>query len=182
MTRGPVGHPKLDGMDKLKSWLRGRALRWTAELLLVVLVVMAVRVWQQWDLPQGQALPLAGKLVDGGAAALPDPGGQPVLVHFWASWCPVCRLEQGSIQAIARDHRVITVAMQSGSEAEVRSHLRAEGLDFAVLNDPDGQLAARWGIRGVPTSFIVDATGRIRFVEVGYTTELGLRARLWWAR
>jgi thioredoxin-related protein len=48
-----------------------------------------------------------------------------------------------------------------------------------VINDPDGALAAAWGVRGVPTFFVVDSQGMIRFREVGYTTGLGLRWRLW---
>jgi peroxiredoxin len=71
------------------------------------------------------------------------------------------------------------VAAHSGETAEVAAHLRAEGLSFPVLVDPAGRHAQTWRLRGVPTSFVIDASGRIRFVEVGYTTELGLRARLW---
>jgi len=50
-----------------------------------------------------------------------------------------------------------------------------------VLNDPDGVIATRWGVRAVPASFIVDGAGQIRFVEIGYTTGIGLRLRLWLA-
>jgi alkyl hydroperoxide reductase subunit AhpC len=49
------------------------------------------------------------------------------------------------------------------------------------LNDEDGWISEKWGVHAVPASFIIDRTGRIRFVEVGYTTEIGLRLRLWWA-
>jgi alkyl hydroperoxide reductase subunit AhpC len=51
-----------------------------------------------------------------------------------------------------------------------------------IVLDPDGRLARAWGVRSLPTSFVVDREGEIRTVEVGYTTELGLRARLWLAR
>ena len=104
-----------------------------------------------------------------------------MLVHFWATWCPICRAEQGSIDALARDTPVITVAMQSGDRNAVVQHLRKEELNFPVLNDPDGVIAAQWGVRAVPASFIVDGAGQIRYVEVGYTTGIGLRLRLWLA-
>ena len=103
-------------------------------------------------------------------------------MHFWASWCPICRAEQGSIEALARDYPAVTVAMQSGSDEEVARYMQKEALGLPVLNDPEGMLAAQWGVRGVPASFIVDGAGQIRFVEVGYTTEIGLRLRLWLAR
>jgi hypothetical protein len=63
----------------------------------------------------------------------------------------------------------------------VRSYLGERGLDFPVLVDPDGRLAGRYGVRGVPTTLVIGPEGRIRSREVGYTTGLGLRLRLWMA-
>jgi peroxiredoxin len=60
-------------------------------------------------------------------------------------------------------------------------HLSEQQLSFPVLNDPDGHIAAAWGVHAVPASFIIDTDGQIRFVEIGYTTAIGLRLRLWWA-
>jgi len=130
----------------------------------------------------GAAPPLQGALLNGSAYVLPARPTQPVLVHFWATWCPVCRAEQGAIAAIAQDRPdTITVAMQSGSDAEVAKHLVEQGLRFPVLNDSDGRLSSAWGVHAVPASFIISPDGQIRFVEVGYTTALGLRLRLWLA-
>lgn len=150
-------------------------------VVLVLAVFTGVRLYQQRSLIEGPALRLEGLLVDGMAYAPAGPETQPLLVYFWASWCPVCRLEHGGIATLAREHRVVTVAMQSGTGAEVTNFLRELGLPFPVINDPDGALAAAWGVRGVPTFFVVDGQGMIRFREVGYTTALGLRWRLWWA-
>ena len=161
----------------MKIWRR-RAI----ELLLFVLLIAGIRAWQQRDMPSGVAPPLSGMRLDGSVYALPARPAQPVLVHFWATWCAICRVDQDSIAAIARDHpNTITVAMQSGSAAEVAQHLTAQGLHFPVVNDADGRLSAAWGVHAVPASFIIGTDGRIRFVEVGYTTGLGLRLRLWLA-
>ena len=54
-------------------------------------------------------------------------------------------------------------------------------LDFPVLADDAGIIADRFGVSGVPTSFIVEPDGSIAFTEVGYTTKWGLRLRLWMA-
>lgn len=159
-----------------------RWLRRVVEVLMVLVVILGIRAYQQRDIVTGPAPTLAGVLLDGKTFALTPIAGQTQLVHFWASWCPICRAEQGSIAALARDYPVVTVAMQSGSDEEVARHMQKEALSFPVLNDPEGTLAAQWGVRGVPASFIVDAAGRVRFVEVGYTTEIGLRLRLWLAR
>lgn len=161
----------------MKIWRR-RAI----ELLLFVVLIAGIRAWQQRDMPSGMAPPLSGMRLDGSAYALPARPAQPVLVHFWATWCAICRVDQDSIAAVARDHpNTITVAMQSGSTQEVRKHLEKEGLHFPVINDADGRISAAWGVHAVPASFVIGPDGRIRFVEVGYTTGPGLRLRLWLA-
>jgi thiol-disulfide isomerase/thioredoxin len=103
------------------------------------------------------------------------------VIHFWATWCPVCKLEQSNIESISKDHPVITIAMQSGNNSELSQFMREEILSFNVINDNDGLLSRKYNIKGVPVSFIVNEDNKIEFVEVGYTTELGLRMRLWWA-
>jgi peroxiredoxin len=155
--------------------------RWPAELAGVLVLVLAVHAWQTRTTAQGAAPDFHGVLLDGTPVRLSELRGRPVLLHFWATWCPVCRLEQGSIAALARDHTVLTVAIDADGGAAVRTWLQQRGVDYPVVPDPDGRIAARYGIRGVPASFILDAAGNIRFTEVGYTTGAGLRLRLWWA-
>ena len=150
--------------------------------LLFIVVVVVIRTWQHRDMISGPAPALQGTTLAGQPYVLPAHPGQPVLVHFWATWCPICRTEQGTIDAIAHDNpNVITIAMQSGASAEVPKHMREQGLNFPVVNDADGSLAGAWGVHGVPASFILTPDGRVRFVEVGYTTGVGLKLRLWLA-
>ena len=156
---------------------------WLINLMLILAVFIGVQWWKARPLATGPAPALTGPLLDGRPfdlkALLESGGGRPVLVHFWATWCPVCRLGQGGIEAIARDHALVSVALQSGDERDIRDFMGKEGLSFPVLPDPYGEAASAWGVAGVPASFVVDASGRIRFATVGYTTEAGLRARLW---
>jgi thiol-disulfide isomerase/thioredoxin len=158
-----------------------RRRRWLMELALVLLAVVAVHAYQTWHTARGIAPPLEGHDLEGRALALADLRGRPVLVHFWATWCPVCRLEQDSIEAISRDWTVLSVALEDTPAADLQTFMDKEGLSFPVLRDSDGRLAARYGVRGVPASFVVDAGGEIRFTSVGYTTGIGLRLRLWLA-
>lgn len=159
--------------------------KWALEALAIVAVVVVIQWWQSSGLPEGPAPALAGTLLDGRPASLTDTlkaaGGKPVLVAFWATWCPVCKAEDGNIEAISRSHRVLSVAMQSEGADLVAKHMAERGLTFATINDPDGLLASGWKVRGVPAHFVVDGAGNVRFRVVGYATELGLRARLWWA-
>jgi thiol-disulfide isomerase/thioredoxin len=151
-------------------------------VLLIVVAVAGVRAWQQRGMVSGAAPVLQGSTLAGRPYKLTAHPERPVLVHFWATWCPVCRAEQGAIDAIAHgDANVITVAMQSGRPQEVVQYMTEQGIDFPVVNDPEGGLSRAWGVHAVPASFIIAPDGRIRFVEVGYTTGIGLRLRLWWA-
>ena len=164
---------------------KSRAARWrgyAVNVLLFVIIVAGIRAWQQRDIVNGAAPVLQGVTLAGQSYKLAARPGKPILVHFWATWCPICRAEQGSIAAIAHDHAdVITVAMQSGSTEEVSRHMRELGIDFPVVNDSDGSISSAWGVHAVPASFIIAPDGKISFVEVGYTTGIGLRLRLWLA-
>ena len=161
-------------MEKRSLWLRR-----FAEILIFVAVVAGIRAWQQRDIPEGPAPVLEGRLLDG--KFLEKQRG-PVLVHFWATWCPICRTEEASIDKFSRDHpNTITVAMKSGEDAAVSKYMAGHRLNFPVLNDPDGRISSQWGVHAVPASFVVDGKGNIRFAEFGYTTSFGLRLRLWLA-
>ena len=120
-------------------------------------------------------------MLGGESLDLSELRGKPVLVHFWATWCPVCRTQDGSIHNLAQDYQVLSIASSSGDAGQVRQYLDQEALDFPVMLDETGELGNRWGVRGFPSSFIIDSSGEIRSIAVGYTTEIGLRVRLWLA-
>lgn len=157
--------------------------RWQRRLLeagLIVTVILGAQYWQTRGLPEGVAPPLLGVLTNGQAINV-GAGDTATLVAFWATWCPVCKAEENNIVSVAEDHRVISVAMQSGDAATVLKYLKERGIDLPQLIDADGRHAADWRVNGVPTHFVVDAAGNIRFRVVGYATTWGLKARLWWA-
>jgi len=167
----------------ISAWWRRRWVRYLTEALVFVAIFAAIATWQKRHMAEGPAPTLVATTLAGDPFDLHAPRAGPVLVHFWASWCPVCKAEEGTIEALAADpeRRVITIAMESGDAAEVRAHLAERGLELPVIVDEQGRLAAAWGVRGVPATFVVDATNAIRFREMGYTTGPGLRLRLWWA-
>jgi peroxiredoxin len=149
--------------------------RWVLEIALVIGVVLLLRAWIARDLAQGPAPQFDALLLDGNPVSLADYAGAPMLLHFWATWCPICRLEEGEILRVSRSHPVLTVAMQSGSAAEVEAHLTERERELAVINDPDGTLARRYGVRAVPSTFIIDRDGQIVFRKQGYAPPLELR-------
>jgi len=164
---------------------RRRWLRWAAEIGLVVLAVVALQWWQARDVPRGPAPSFAAPLAGGGSVSLAEwraaHPGQTVGVYFWADWCPICKAQEGSVDALRADWPVLTVAMQSGDAAAVARVLRDRGLDWPTAIDADGRIAARFGLHGVPALVVIDGRGEIRSVLVGYSTGPGMRLRLWWA-
>lgn len=168
-------------MNKLRQLWQVRWFKIVVEILLIILVLFAVRAWMQRGMISGSAPDFQADLLNGGTYAFLADKRRPLLLNFWASWCPVCKLEHESIQAISEDHAVITIAMQSGEAGEVAAYMSQEKLQFPVINDPDGMLARQFGVRAVPSSFIIDKDNNIMFRETGFTSEIGLRLRLWLA-
>jgi len=154
---------------------------WPLEILLIFLIFFAIQQYRSADLPEGQAPLISGLTLSGQEVSLEQYRGKPLLLHFWASWCGICRLEQGSINDLAKQYPVLTIASQSGSRQEVAAYMQEHGLDFPVLVDPDGDFTQLYEIRGFPTTFFIDSDGNIADTEIGYTTGLGLKFRLWLA-
>lgn len=107
------------------------------------------------------------------------PTNEPILLHFWATWCPTCKAEAQNIERISKSFNVLTIALKSGSDEEMREYLRSRDLTFKVLNDSDGQITQRYGVSVFPTTIIYDKYGNEAFSEVGYTTTIGLWLRMW---
>ena len=181
--------PRPSLFDRMRRHLRTQWRSHLGTLALVLAVFVGLQAWQTRHVPSAPApdtvLTVLGP--DGQretitlAAWRARHPGQPVALHFWAEWCPICRTEEHSVSRLARDWPVLTVAMQSGPEAQVRRVLAQRELAWHTALDPDGQLTRAFGFRAVPGFVVVDTQGRLRAPTVGYTTELGMRLRLWWA-
>ncbi len=105
---------------------------------------------------------------------------KPVLIHFWATWCPTCSLEASNIQNISEKYEVITIAVKSNKD-EIDKYMKENYLDFKVVNDENAYLAREFKISAYPTTFIYNKEKDLIFSEVGYTSSLGLYLRMWWA-
>ncbi len=163
---------------KLKLSKRSRG--WLGNLLLLALIYWAVQSYQGRDAPDsGPAPAIDAVALDGKHISLRHYRGRPTLVYFWATWCHVCGLTRDSINAIAREHPVITIASQSGNDAEIESYIDEHRFDAIVINDRDNRLSRQYGVNAFPSIFIVDAEGNIDDVEIGLSSEWGLRFRLW---
>lgn len=106
---------------------------------------------------------------------------KPILVHFWATWCPTCKLEAPNIQTISENFQVVTIAVKSNSNQEIQEYLNERDLTFKVHNDREGVLSSKYKVMAYPTTFIYNKDGKLVFSEVGYTSTWGLWLRIWWA-
>ena len=148
-------------------------------LVIFVVVSQGISWWKSRGAQTGNLSGFNVELLDGARFEISEFSGKAVLLHFWATWCPVCGLQEGSVESIAQDYPVVTIASWSEGEAAVNKYMHDNGLTFPVMLDDSGQLARSFGLKGVPASFILSPNGEIAFVETGYTTETGLRLRLW---
>jgi thiol-disulfide isomerase/thioredoxin len=155
----------------------------------VVLVVLGVQTWQTrgvpatvpMDTPLTVLQPDGQRIITTLAQWRAQHPGQPVALHIWAEWCPICRTEEHSISSLVRDSPVLTIAMQSGPPEAVARVLAQRRLSWTTAIDARGEMARTLGFKAVPAFVVLDATGRLRTPSVGYTSEIGMRVRLWWA-
>lgn len=116
------------------------------------------------------------KMLDGGTLSLASLKGRPVVVNFWASWCPPCRdeaplLAQLSGQQSAGGLAVVGVLFQD-KPADSRKFVNEEGLAYPNLLDPNSDIAINYGVSAVPETFFIDKDGVVRaHVRQGLTAE-----------
>ena len=104
---------------------------------------------------------------------LTDYRGNVVIVNFWATWCPPCRREMPSLERLnieMRDEGVTVLAVNIGEDADtVFSFLGTvePSPTFPLLFDKDAASLDEWGVKGLPTTFVVAPDGSIAYRAVG---------------
>jgi len=106
---------------------------------------------------------------------------KPIMVHFWATWCPICKVEASNIQKISENFQVITIATQSGDDKQIKKYQKENEVNFMVINDKDGLLSKSANITVFPTTIIYDKNQKMVFADVGYTSTWSLWLKMFWA-
>ena len=109
------------------------------------------------------------------------PKNKAILIHFWATWCPTCKIEASNIQTISENFEVLTIAVNSGNNNKIKKYMHDKGLNYKVFNDTNGLFTQKFNISAYPTTFIYDKDKNLVFSEVGFTSTLGLWLRMFWA-
>jgi thiol-disulfide isomerase/thioredoxin len=121
--------------------------------------------------------------LDGRYHSLGDYRGKVVVVNFWASWCVPCLREMPSLQRLDEkfgDRPFVIVAVNVAEPRNIVSASRDRmKIDFPILLDPEKAAMNAWGVRILPTSYLLDTEGQIRYQAVGpfdWETDAAYRA------
>lgn len=116
---------------------------------------------------------LKARDLSGATTTLADYRGKVVLLNFWATWCPPCHREMPSLERLrirmaGRPMEIVAIS-SAETPAEVKAYLSKMKLGFPVLLDSDSSNTRRWKVFALPTTFVLDAEGRIHHVLAGPT-------------
>jgi thiol-disulfide isomerase/thioredoxin len=109
--------------------------------------------------------------VSGNSINLGDYRGKVVLINFWATWCPPCVEEipsLGRLQEEFSKDELVVLSVDVGEPVErVREFLQKVPAAYPVMLDPQGKTVSAWNLRAFPTTFVIDAEGRISLSYFG---------------
>ncbi|MFQ5684136.1 MAG: TlpA family protein disulfide reductase [Candidatus Binatia bacterium] len=118
-----------------------------------------------------QASPFTLPLFDGGTIRLEDLRGKVVFLNFWASWCPPCRAEARTLEAVwqkYKDRDVVFLGIDiQDTEQDAHAFLKEFGITYLNARDASGKVAIEYGVWGIPETFFIDREGRITYKQVG---------------
>jgi cytochrome c biogenesis protein CcmG, thiol:disulfide interchange protein DsbE len=168
---------------------------WNAGLVLILFVGLGW-IWANrlpgGERAAGRALPPAPAIghpapdftlstLDGEAFTLAELRGTPVVLNFWASWCPPCLAEMPELESASQRYAG-QVAIIGVNQAErphiVQRFISRMELTFPIPLDVDAAVSRKYLIRSLPTTFFIDADGIIRLVQIGPLTEATLAQAL----
>ncbi len=114
--------------------------------------------------------------LDGEEVSLSDFAGKIVMLNFWATWCPSCKAEIPDFIEVYDDYRdkgVQFIGVSDEDMPTLRQFVQEYGINYPILVD-DAGIGGHWGVRAIPTTFILGRDGTVLFKNVGMMTRLQL--------
>lgn len=112
--------------------------------------------------------------LNGEMVSLSDFKGTPVLLNFWATWCPPCIQEMPVLQKIADQfsEELVVIALNGGDPiGTIRAFAESNNYSLVFLADPENSISVEYQVKGFPTSFFIDAEGNIQGTYIGMMDE-----------
>jgi peroxiredoxin len=118
-----------------------------------------------------QAKDFSVRSPDGKPVKLADYRGRVVFLNFWATWCPPCREEMPAMERLYQRYRdkglmVVAISVDSDTVA-VPPFVKKNALTFPIGHDPKMSLADLYGVRALPSSFLIDKKGGLAALAIG---------------
>ncbi|MBU3134032.1 TlpA family protein disulfide reductase [Clostridium gasigenes] len=114
------------------------------------------------------------KDLNGKDVSLNDFKGKNVLLNFWATWCPPCKAEMPDIEKLYQENKnsdLVILAVNLGEDKQtVKSFIEKNKYNFDILLDSDQDVAIKYNIVSIPTSFFIDKEGNIVSKKIGAMT------------
>jgi peroxiredoxin len=127
-------------------------------------------------LVKGEETPaFALKTLNGRVMHYPESfNGKVVVIRFWADWCPFCETEMKDIEPVYRKYKsqgLVILALNVRQDRETAAaFINKLGISYPILLDLEGETARSYGVIGLPTTFVIDRTGRLHTRIIGEST------------
>lgn len=140
-------------------------------LLVLALVILATGCTETGAAVGDRAPDFQLQDLEGNEVSLSSLRGSPILLNFWATWCPTCRLEMPFIQEVYQewtDKGLVILAIDIGeSTATVREFMQNNNYTIPVLLDTRRVVSQKYNVTAIPTTFFIDRNGVIQDKLIG---------------
>ncbi len=156
------------------------------EVLLFIAAFMAISAYQARDLLATDRAPapaLRATTLQGAEFDLAEFTGRPVLIYFFAPWCPYCSASADNLVRLRRlrgeeQLAIVAVALDWREHRQILDYANKHELNVPVVMGNTG-IATDWQVHGFPTYYVLDSEHRVVRRDVGYSTQIGLLWRSW---